>query len=34
MNIFSEVIDENWNEVIGKAEKCIQYFSPDAPNMT
>ena len=30
MNIFSEVIDENWNEVIEKAEKCIQYFSLDA----
>ena len=34
MNIFSKVIDENWSEVIEKAEKCIQYFSPDAPNMT
>lgn len=31
MNIFSEVIDENWSEVIEKAEKCIKYFSPDAP---
>jgi hypothetical protein len=30
MNIFSEVIDENWSEVIEKAEKCIKYFSPDA----
>ncbi len=30
MNIFSEVIGENWNEVIDKAEKCIKYFSPDA----
>ena len=34
MNIFSKVIDENWREVIEKAEKCIQYFSPDTPNMT
>ena len=34
MNIFSKVIDENWSEVIKKAEKCIQYFSPDPPNMT
>ena len=34
MNIFSQVIDENWSEVIEKAEKCIQYFSPDTPNMT
>lgn len=31
MNIFAEVIDENWSEVIEKAEKCIKYFSPDAP---
>ena len=30
MNIFSKVIDENWSEVIEKAEKCIKYFSPDA----
>ena len=30
MNIFSEVIGENWNEVIDKAKKCIKYFSPDA----
>ena len=32
MNIFSEVIDENWSEVIEKAARCIKYFSPDAPN--
>ena len=30
INIFAQVIDENWSEVIAKAEKCIQYFSPDA----
>ena len=32
MNIFSEVIGENWSEVIEKSERCIKYFSPDAPN--
>ena len=32
INIFSNVIDENWNEVSEKAEKCIKYFSPDAPS--
>ncbi len=30
MNIFAQVIDENWSEAIEKAEKCIKYFSPDA----
>lgn len=30
MNIFSKVIDENWGEVLEKAEQCIKYFSPDA----
>ena len=29
MNIFSEVIDEDWSEVIARAENCIRDFSPD-----
>lgn len=32
MDIFSQVIDEDWSEVIEKAGKCIAYFSPDAPS--
>ena len=34
MQIFSKVIDENWNEVIEKAGKCIKYFSPYTINKT
>ena len=30
INIFSEVIGGDWDEVIEQAENCIKYFSPDA----